>query len=126
MVNFCRKSRNLSEKKRRDQFNMLINELCSMVNLTPNDDVTCQGSKKMDKSSVLRATITFLKVHQSEENQNHRRESGDDSSHSESISSDHSLINSWKPSFLSTEEFSYLSLEVRKFKTHVQISLTNS
>lgn len=26
-----RKSRNLSEKKRRDQFNMLINELCTMV-----------------------------------------------------------------------------------------------
>ncbi|GFQ70212.1 hypothetical protein TNCT_268361 [Trichonephila clavata] len=48
------KSRNLSEKKRRDQFNMLINELCSMVT---------SSNRKMDKSSVLRSTISFLKNH---------------------------------------------------------------
>lgn len=49
-----RKSRNLSEKKRRDQFNILINELCSMVSNSP---------RKMDKSTVLKATIAFLKTH---------------------------------------------------------------
>ncbi|XP_068234355.1 circadian locomoter output cycles protein kaput-like [Palaemon carinicauda] len=47
-----RKSRNLSEKKRRDQFNLLINELSSMV---------ASNNRKMDKSTVLKATIAFLK-----------------------------------------------------------------
>lgn len=49
-----RKSRNLSEKKRRDQFNLLVNELSSMVS---------NGSRKMDKSTVLKSTISFLKNH---------------------------------------------------------------
>ncbi|KAL1116945.1 hypothetical protein AAG570_004273 [Ranatra chinensis] len=49
-----RKSRNLSEKKRRDQFNLLINELSSMVST---------NSRKMDKSTVLKSTIAFLKNH---------------------------------------------------------------
>jgi circadian locomoter output cycles kaput protein len=49
-----RKSRNLSEKKRRDQFNLLVNELSSMV--TTN-------TRKMDKSTVLKSTIAFLKNH---------------------------------------------------------------
>jgi hypothetical protein len=51
---YVRKSRNLSEKKRRDQFNMLINELSSMVST---------NSRKMDKSAVLKSTISFLKNH---------------------------------------------------------------
>lgn len=50
----CRKSRNLSEKKRRDQFNILINELNSMVS---------SANRKLDKSTVLKATIAFLKQH---------------------------------------------------------------
>lgn len=45
-----RKSRNLSEKKRRDQFNMLVNELGSMVS---------SNTRKMDKSTVLKSTILF-------------------------------------------------------------------
>lgn len=49
-----RKSRNLSEKKRRDQFNLLVNELSSMVST---------HSRKMDKSTVLKSTIAFLKNH---------------------------------------------------------------
>ena len=49
-----RKSRNLSEKKRRDQFNVLVNELSSMVS---------SNSRKMDKSTVLKSTIAFLKNH---------------------------------------------------------------
>ena len=47
-----RKSRNLSEKKRRDQFNMLITELGTMVS---------QNNRKMDKTTVLKTTISFLK-----------------------------------------------------------------
>lgn len=52
-----RKSRNLSEKKRRDQFNLLVNELSSMVST---------NSRKMDKSTVLKTTIAFLKNHNGE------------------------------------------------------------
>lgn len=51
---FCRKSRNLSEKKRRDHYNSLVNELRSMVSA---------GNRKMDKSSVLLTTIAFLRKH---------------------------------------------------------------
>lgn len=47
-----RKSRNLSEKKRRDQFNGLVNELSAMVS---------SANRKMDKSTVLKSTISFLK-----------------------------------------------------------------
>ncbi|XP_015785062.1 circadian locomoter output cycles protein kaput isoform X2 [Tetranychus urticae] len=104
-----RKSRNLSEKKRRDQFNMLINELCSMVNLDPSEDIGSSGNKKMDKSSVLRATITFLKNH-TEETKHHANEIGEDNCQPDNSASS-GFINSWKPSFLSTEEFSHLSLE---------------
>ncbi|XP_053209722.1 circadian locomoter output cycles protein kaput-like isoform X2 [Panonychus citri] len=105
-----RKSRNLSEKKRRDQFNMLINELCSMVNLDPNEEIGSSGNKKMDKSSVLRATITFLKNHNEEAATNTSSELGEENCQPDN-SANHSFISSWKPSFLSTEEFSHLSLE---------------
>ena len=52
-----RKSRNQSEKKRRDQFNVLISELGSMVS---GDS---RSNRKMDKTTVLLATIAFLKQH---------------------------------------------------------------
>ncbi|XP_068082087.1 circadian locomoter output cycles protein kaput [Anabrus simplex] len=81
-----RKSRNLSEKKRRDQFNMLINELSSMVST---------NSRKMDKSTVLKSTISFLKNH----NEITVR------------SRAHEIQEDWKPSFLSNEEFTHLILE---------------
>nr|BAM76759.1 CLOCK [Gryllus bimaculatus] len=81
-----RKSRNLSEKKRRDQFNMLINELSSMVST---------NSRKMDKSTVLKSTISFLKNH----NEIAVR------------SRAHEIQEDWKPSFLSNEEFTHLILE---------------
>lgn len=54
IVLYNRKSRNLSEKKRRDQFNLLVNELSSMVSTS---------GRKMDKSTVLKSTIAFLKNH---------------------------------------------------------------
>ncbi|XP_029053404.2 circadian locomoter output cycles protein kaput-like isoform X1 [Osmia bicornis bicornis] len=81
-----RKSRNLSEKKRRDQFNMLVNELGSMVN--PN-------TRKMDKSTVLKSTISFLKNHNAIAVR----------------SRVHEIQEDWKPSFLSNEEFTHLILE---------------
>uniref|UniRef100_U5EHU6 Putative clock n=1 Tax=Corethrella appendiculata TaxID=1370023 RepID=U5EHU6_9DIPT len=81
-----RKSRNLSEKKRRDQFNLLINELSSMVS---------SNNRKMDKSTVLKSTIAFLKSH----NEIAVR------------SRAHEIQEEWKPSFLSNEEFTHLILE---------------
>ncbi|XP_077984033.1 uncharacterized protein LOC144438750 [Glandiceps talaboti] len=83
---YKRKSRNASEKKRRDQFNILINELCAMVSTK---------SRKMDKSSVLKATIAFLRQH----NELTVR------------SSKSGIEEGWKPSFLSDDEFSTLMLE---------------
>ncbi|XP_045204691.2 circadian locomoter output cycles protein kaput-like isoform X2 [Mercenaria mercenaria] len=79
-------NRNLSEKKRRDQFNMLVNELCTMVSTT---------NKKMDKSTVLKSTIAFLKDHQETTNQSHV----------------HEIKEDWKPSFLTNDEFMHLMLE---------------
>lgn len=81
-----RKSRNLSEKKRRDQFNMLINELSSMVSA---------NSRKMDKSTVLKSTISFLKNHDEIAVRSRA----------------HEIQEDWKPSFLSNEEFTHLILE---------------
>lgn len=82
----CRKSRNLSEKKRRDQFNLLVNELSSMVSI---------NNRKMDKSTVLKSTIAFL--------MNHNEVA--------SKSRTHEIQENWKPSFLSNEEFTHLILE---------------
>ncbi|KAK7486996.1 hypothetical protein BaRGS_00021812, partial [Batillaria attramentaria] len=84
--NVKRKTRNLSEKKRRDQFNMLINELCSMV---------AANNKKMDKSTVLKSAIQFLKTHQEISVQSAANEIKED----------------WKPTFLCNEEFAQLMLE---------------
>ncbi|KAJ8943592.1 hypothetical protein NQ318_006594 [Aromia moschata] len=81
-----RKSRNLSEKKRRDQFNLLINELSSMVST---------GSRKMDKSTVLKSTISFLKNHNEITVRSRINEIQED----------------WKPTFLTNEEFTHLILE---------------
>ena len=81
-----RKSRNLSEKKRRDQFNRLVTELGTMV--SPNN-------RKMDKTTVLKTTISFLQQH----NQTSLK------------SQIHEIQDNWKPSFLSNEEYIHLMLE---------------
>ncbi|XP_069365169.1 circadian locomoter output cycles protein kaput isoform X2 [Maniola hyperantus] len=81
-----RKTRNLSEKKRRDQFNMLVNELGTMIST---------NNRKMDKSTILKSTISFLKNH----NEITVR------------SRAHDVQEDWKPAFLSNEEFTYLVLE---------------
>ncbi|MGH0114693.1 UNVERIFIED_CONTAM: hypothetical protein FKN15_034010 [Acipenser sinensis] len=81
-----RASRNKSEKKRRDQFNVLIKELGTML---PGN------TRKMDKTTVLERTIDFLQKH------------SELSSNTETID----INQDWKPSFLSNEEFTQLMLE---------------
>ncbi|XP_060686751.1 circadian locomoter output cycles protein kaput isoform X2 [Hemiscyllium ocellatum] len=79
-------SRNKSEKKRRDQFNVLIKELGSML---PGN------TRKMDKSTILQKTIDFLQKHKEITAQSDATE----------------IRQDWKPTFLSNEEFTQLMLE---------------
>ncbi|XP_009324557.1 PREDICTED: neuronal PAS domain-containing protein 2 [Pygoscelis adeliae] len=81
-----RASRNKSEKKRRDQFNVLIKELSSML---PGN------TRKMDKTTVLEKVIGFLQKHNGKIY----------------CSSSCTCQTDWKPSFLSNEEFTQLMLE---------------
>uniref|UniRef100_A0A674CXP6 Circadian locomoter output cycles protein kaput n=1 Tax=Salmo trutta TaxID=8032 RepID=A0A674CXP6_SALTR len=81
-----RVSRNKSEKKRRDQFNVLIKELGTML-----PGIT----RKMDKSTILQKSIDFLCKH------------NEISAQSESSE----IRQDWKPPFLSNEEFTQLMLE---------------
>lgn len=81
-----RVSRNKSEKKRRDQFNVLIKELGSML---PGN------ARKMDKSTVLQKSIDFLRKHKEISAQTDASE----------------IRQDWKPAFLSNEEFTQLMLE---------------
>lgn len=82
-----RKSRNQSEKKRRDQFNILINELMTLVAGT---------NRKMDKSTVLQATISFLKRNKEMSSQHCQQEE---------------VTEKLKPKYISNAEFSQLMLE---------------
>ncbi|XP_059409859.1 circadian locomoter output cycles protein kaput-like isoform X3 [Carassius carassius] len=81
-----RVSRNKSEKKRRDQFNVLIKELGTML---PGN------TRKMDKSTILQKSIDYLCRH---------KEIAAQSESSE-------IKQDWKPPFLSNEEFTQLMLE---------------
>ncbi|KAL7981787.1 hypothetical protein Chor_000844 [Crotalus horridus] len=86
IIFFNRVSRNKSEKKRRDQFNILIKELGSML---PGN------ARKMDKSTVLQKSIDFLRKHKEITAQSDASE----------------IRQDWKPTFLSNEEFTQLMLE---------------
>ncbi|XP_038136670.1 circadian locomoter output cycles protein kaput [Cyprinodon tularosa] len=81
-----RVSRNKSEKKRRDQFNVLIKELGTML---PGN------TRKMDKSTILQKSIDFLHKHKENAAQSETTE----------------IRQDWKPLFLSNEEFTQLMLE---------------
>ncbi|KAM3875660.1 circadian locomoter output cycles protein kaput [Diretmus argenteus] len=81
-----RVSRNKSEKKRRDQFNVLIKELGTML---PGN------TRKMDKSTILQKSIDFLRKHKEIAAQSESTE----------------IRQDWKPPFLSNEEFTQLMLE---------------
>nr|AAF12827.1 circadian rhythmicity protein CLOCK [Xenopus laevis] len=81
-----RASRNKSEKRRRDQFNILIKELGSML---PGN------ARRMDKSTVLHKSIDYLRKHKEISAQSDASE----------------IRQDWKPTFLSNEEFTQLMLE---------------
>nr|XP_057929349.1 circadian locomoter output cycles protein kaput [Doryrhamphus excisus] len=81
-----RVSRNKSEKKRRDHFNILIKELGTML---PGN------TRKMDKSTILQKSINFLQTHKEVAAQSESTE----------------IRQDWKPAFLSNEEFTQLMLE---------------
>lgn len=81
-----RMSRNKSEKKRRDQFNVLIKELGTML---PGN------TRKMDKSTILQKSIDFLHKHKEIAAQSESTE----------------IRQDWKPPFLCNEEFTQLMLE---------------
>lgn len=51
--------RNLAEKKRRDTLNTHISELSTLV------PMVASSSKKMDKTSVLRLSATYLRMNKS-------------------------------------------------------------
>ncbi|XP_066505667.1 clock circadian regulator b isoform X2 [Hoplias malabaricus] len=81
-----RVSRNKSEKRRRDQFNVLIKELGTML---PGN------TRKMDKSTILQKSIDHLRKHKEIAAQPESSE----------------IRQDWKPPFLSNEEFTQLMLE---------------
>jgi circadian locomoter output cycle kaput protein len=119
-----RKSRNLSEKKRRDQFNLLIGELCSIINYDTNSSVNISDNlpenqnncinykQKMDKSSILRSSIAFLKSHSELINKNKLKQESNEQKKIIERDVEQQTIFSWKPSFLVNDEFIYLMLEV--------------
>lgn len=115
-----RKSRNLSEKRRRDQFNVLVNELCFMVS---------NSTRKLDKSTVLIATINFLKTHNGMEFSMQMSSFGYNlrsilkyiERSAQSQSQVEETQENWKPSFLSSEEFSHLMMEVCKYARQVKL-----
>jgi len=49
--------RNLAEKMRRDKLNTYISELSSLV------PIVAMATKRMDKTSVLRLSANFLRIH---------------------------------------------------------------
>ncbi|XP_027030290.1 clock circadian regulator b isoform X2 [Tachysurus fulvidraco] len=81
-----RVSRNKSEKRRRDQFNVLIKELGTLLPA---------NTRRMDKSMILQKSIDYLHKH---------KEIAAQSESSE-------IRQDWKPPFLSNEEFTQLMLE---------------
>ena len=152
-----RKSRNLSEKKRRDQFNNLINELSHLIDpsasvgsaqadtIEDDDGIgSCsnfngaRAQRKMDKSSVLKCVTEFLKKHGSSTQQQmpnpglrlgKRSGSINNIGSCEDIGSgrflDYNLLSqtatneqfkfhntsTWKPSYITDDEFSVQMLE---------------
>lgn len=82
-----RRTRNRNEKKRRDQFNVVVDELLSLVGQG--------GKKKMDKALVLQATIEMVKKHKGFKCQTNSDK-----------------MNTAKPPFLEAAEYCQLLLEV--------------
>ncbi|KAE8625435.1 hypothetical protein XENTR_v10006274 [Xenopus tropicalis] len=81
-----RASRSKSEKKRRDQLNVLIKELSTMLP---------ENTRRIHKTTVLEKVIGYLQKH---------NETTDETEICD-------IQQDWKPSFLSNEEFTQLMLE---------------
>lgn len=114
-------SRNKSEKKRRDQFNVLIKELGTML---PGN------TRKMDKSTILQKSIDFLRKHKGTDPPSTRRACRRGASFGQlsflltslclslprpeiaAQSESSEIRQDWKPPFLTNEEFTQLMLEV--------------
>nr|UDN65263.1 methoprene-tolerant protein isoform 1 [Prorhinotermes simplex] len=56
-INYSRQTRNMMEKHRRDKMNAHINSLAQLVPTVAN------APKKMDKTSILRLTAAYLRLH---------------------------------------------------------------
>lgn len=83
-----RVSRNMSEKKRRDRFNVLIGELAAVV---PGSTT---GTSKFDKTTVLKKAVACLRSHQ----------------HMSAASVSRTTAH-WQPSFVNDTELNQLLLE---------------
>ena len=57
---YSRQTRNMMEKHRRDKMNAHINSLAQLVPTVAN------APKKMDKTSILRLTAAYLRLHKCE------------------------------------------------------------
>lgn len=79
-----RSSRNLSEKRRRDRFNILVQELAGIV--SPEE------GRKLEKTAVLELAISYLRKHQSQQLRGSRAGSA---------------LN-WQPSFTTDPEFNLI------------------
>jgi hypothetical protein len=66
----------------------------------------------MDKSSVLRSAIAFLKSHSELITKNDNKHESNDQKKLTETNVEQQTIFSWKPSFLVNDEFIYLMLEV--------------
>lgn len=85
-----RSSRSLNEKKRRDRFNILLQQLAGIV-LPENE-------RKLDKTTVLEHAINFLRNHQSY-------------IRSTPPANQHASSGNWQPSFVTDGEFNFILLE---------------
>lgn len=84
--------------------------------------MVCTGKRKMDKSTILKSAISFIR--------NHNRKilldilylPGTSAFFAEVTMQSHcqeTVQEDWKPSFLSNEEFTHLMLEVTIRSTHI-------
>jgi hypothetical protein len=89
--------------------NEAANDTCSERSNTSGSGG--QANKKMDKSSILRSTIDFLRLYSESKKSTEAMLEGEES---DMDSGENDGEEGWKPSFLSHEEFAHLMLEVSR------------
>ena len=77
-----------------------------------SEGLSSGNKQKTDKSSILRASIGFLKTHSDVFNKTNEKESNEQKSYECQTIAETGSIFSWKPSFLVNDEFIHLMLEV--------------